>query len=162
MAFGMLPWGRRRLPASSEAERPFLELQREVNRVFEEFERGVGLLGGGDGRNIDAPRVNVAESDDEITVSAELPGIDEKDVEVFLSGGRLVIRGEKSEEREDKKRDYHRMEFVRSAFNRAIPLPAEVDAESVEARFRKGILTVTLPKVESERAGTRKIRVAKG
>lgn len=161
MAFGMLPWGRKRLTASSEADRPFFELQREINRVFEEFERGFGLLGG-DGRSVDAPRVNVAESADEITVSAELPGIDEKDVEVFLSGDRLVIRGEKSEEKEDKKRDYHRVEFSRSAFNRTIPLPAEVDAENVEARFRKGILTVTLPKTEAGRSSARKIRVAKG
>jgi len=105
------------------------------------------------------PAVNVSESDTEYCVTAELPGMDEKDVEVSLNKGSLVIRGEKKEENEDRSKGYYRMERSYGTFQRAIPLSEEVDAERVDATFKKGVLTVTLPKLPAEQTGTRKISI---
>ena len=93
-----------------------------------------------------APRVDVSETDTELKIEAELPGIDEKDVEVVLSDGRLTIKGEKKQEKEEKKKDYHMVERSYGSFARSIVLPFEADPDKVKATFAKGVLTVTVPK----------------
>lgn len=105
------------------------------------------------------PAVNVSESDTEYRVTAELPGMDEKEVEVSLNKGSLIIRGEKRDEHEDRSKGYYRVERSYGTFQRAIPLPEEVDAERVDATFEKGVLTVTLPKLPVEQTGARKISI---
>lgn len=94
------------------------------------------------------PAVNVAETEKEVTVDAEMPGIEAKDVEITLEDGMLVITGEKKFEEEKKKDNYRRIERSYGKFTRSVPLPAKVDEQGVSARFEKGVLHVRLPKAE--------------
>jgi Molecular chaperone (small heat shock protein) len=94
------------------------------------------------------PVVNVAETEKDISVDAELPGLEAKDVEICLEDAALVITGEKKFEGEEKKDNYHRIERSYGKFTRSIALPAKVSAKGVKARFEKGVLHVTLPKAE--------------
>ena len=144
----------------SEGERPgdnpFVSLQREINRVFEDTWRrfeSFPLSGRG------SPKVDVAESDESIEVTIELPGMDENDVDVSLSGDMPTVKGERKNEREERRKDYHLSERTRGSFMRTIPLPATVQADKAEAVFRRGVLTVTLPKTPEEREKVRKIPV---
>jgi HSP20 family protein len=134
-----------------------------MDRVFDSFTRGFelapfrafdeGLWGGR------MPRMDLVETDKDIQVTAELPGMDEKDVEVTLTGDTLTLKGEKKSESEEKGKNVHRMERTHGAFQRTIVLPAEVQADKVEAAFKKGVLTVTLPKTPAAQAGARRIEV---
>ncbi len=127
--------------------------QREMNRLFDEFFSDFGLVPSwaetGKAASF-APRVNVSETDKEVKVSAELPGMDEKDVSVELEGNSLAIRGERKEENEDKGRNWHRREYSYGSFYRVVDMPAMVDADKAKAKFRKGMLTVTIPKLEKD------------
>jgi HSP20 family protein len=93
-----------------------------------------------------APRIDLSESDNELQVKAELPGIDEKDVDVTLAEDVLTIRGEIKSEHEEKKQDYHLMERARGTFVRSLRLPFSVDANQVQAEFKDGVLSITIPK----------------
>lgn len=97
-------------------------------------------------KDADYPAVDISEKDGVITVKAELPGLDPKDVDITIEGETLVLRGEKKFEDEEKKDDYHRIERSYGSFSRVIPLPGKVNAAEVKARFEKGILTVSLPR----------------
>lgn len=108
-------------------------------------------------RDIGYPAVDVSEDGKEVTVKAELPGLEAKDVELTLESGVLTIRGEKKFEGEEKKENYHRIERSYGSFVRAVPLPREVKSDKVKARFDRGVLTVTMPK--AEKAETRNITI---
>jgi len=147
----LIPWkrGEREVPVRREEERSPFALQQEMNRLFDEFFRGWGLApfrGFDEPLDAFSPRVDVVESDKEVAVSAELPGMDEKEIDVSISRGVLTISGEKREEKEDKGKNYYRMERSYGSFQRSIPLPSEVDEGKAEATFNKGVLTITLPK----------------
>lgn len=92
------------------------------------------------------PKVDISESANSVQVTADLPGLDEKDVDVSLSDNHLIIRGEKKSEEEDKQQNYHWVERSYGSFHRSIPLPAEVDATNVDASFHNGVLKVVLQK----------------
>ena len=143
----LIPWGRNSNQASSLARNkqaaPFLTLHREMNRLFDEAFRSFdtpALFG----RMPAWPSVEIGGTDQEVRVTAELPGMDEKDVEVLLEGDVLVLRGEKRAETQDKERQFSERFYGR--FERAIPLGFEVEPDQVAATFRNGVLTVTLPK----------------
>ncbi len=106
-----------------------------------------------------SPRIAVSETEKEVTVSAELPGLDEKNVTVDLDEDTLTIRGEKKEESEEKGRQWHRSEVTYGAFERVIALPAHVQGDKAKARFKKGVLTVSLPKLKEEGTARRTIKV---
>jgi len=106
-----------------------------------------------------SPSVDVRESDEEFTIKAEIPGIDEKDVEVLVSDDTVTLKGEKKEEQEDKGKDYYRLERSYGSFHRVIPLPKGVNLEKVEATFKNGILTVKLPKTEEAQSKGKKIPI---
>jgi HSP20 family protein len=150
----LLPFFSRHLPVSrsSEDTDPFMAFRREMNRVFDDTFRGFGLpslVGQAFGRmpaGTLMPQIDVSETEHEIQVTAELPGIDEKDVEVILADDVLTIRGEKKAEREQKERDYHLMERSHGTFSRSLPLPFAADPSQVKAGFKNGVLTVTIPK----------------
>jgi len=91
-------------------------------------------------------RADMAESDDEVIVTLELPGVDSKDLDINVSGQTLTVRGEKREDREEKERSYHYVERQFGSFHRSIPLPASVDADKVDASFKNGVLTIRLGK----------------
>ncbi|MFC6487944.1 Hsp20/alpha crystallin family protein [Nitratireductor sp. GCM10026969] len=160
----LIPWNRTRstLPQAQDgADNPLVTLRRDINRVFDEFwnrfEHSSGAANGF--LSLGSPHTDVSETDKEVEVSFELPGMDEKDIDVRLSDGVLTIRGEKKNEREEKKKGYYLSERSYGAFYRNIPLPAGVDAEKAEARFRNGVLTVTLPKTPEAQEKVRKIEV---
>jgi HSP20 family protein len=100
------------------------------------------------------PAVDLSEDENEITVKAELPGLEAKDVELTLDQGVLTIRGEKKFEGEEKKENYHRIERSYGSFVRSVPLPRAVKSDKVKAKFDKGVLTVTMPKAEKAQSRT--------
>jgi HSP20 family protein len=146
---------------SREIWEPFGSLRRDVERLFEDFSRDSGWSPPATTGMAMAPRVDVSETDTELKVEAELPGIDEKDVEVILNDGRLTIKGEKKQEKEEKKKDYHLVERSYGSFARSIALPFEADPDQVKASFAKGVLTVTVPKPPEVKAKQKKIPIAK-
>ena len=89
----------------------------------------------------------MVESEKEITVSAELPGMDSKDIDISYTGGMLTISGEKRQEKEDKGKTYYRTERSYGYFTRSVQLPCEVDLDKVDAKFKNGVLQVSLPKI---------------
>ena len=158
----LIPFGRERrtVPVQRDrGEHPMDTFQREFNRLFDDFFRAPALAGGGDGALATLPRVDVSESERGYEITAELPGIEEKDVELMLADNVLTIRGEKKAEREQKDTNYYLSERAYGSFRRAIPLPTEIDEDKVEARFKNGVLTVLLPKSPAAQARARRIEV---
>ena len=127
----------------SRREDPFWALQREIDHVFDDFGQGFRLPAWDEPAE---PKVDVAETDNDIQLTVELPGVDENDVEVTLAEGRLTIKGEKHAEKEEKGKAYRMVERSHGSFMRSIPMPYDMDPASVDAKFAKGVLTVILPK----------------
>jgi HSP20 family protein len=156
----LIPWkreSRREQPATPEGSEGYAidTLQQDMNQLFDRFfGRSVGLspFWSEEGRMSFIPSVDVVETDDSVRVSAELPGLDQEDIELSLDNDLLVIRGEKRSETEEKGRYSYRAERRYGAFSRSVRLPAEVKAEKAEAVFKNGVLTVTLPKTAVTRA----------
>ncbi|MFN4143305.1 Hsp20/alpha crystallin family protein [Aestuariivirga sp.] len=137
----------------------FSNLQREIDRVFQDFGRG-GMPSLGElGRGGMGMKVNVAEQDGALEVTAELPGCAPEDIDVQLKDGVLTIKGEKKVEKDEKEKGYHLMERSYGMFERSFSLPAEVDGSKVEASFDKGVLKVVLPKLPQEQSKSQKITV---
>jgi len=105
------------------------------------------------------PAVDVVESDKAYELTAELPGMDKKNIEVKVVDGGLIIKGEKQEEKEEKKKDYYLQERNFGSFERSFGLPEGVDADKIEASLKKGVLTVTLPKKPEAQKPAKKIEV---
>jgi HSP20 family protein len=148
----------------SEDTDPFLAMRREMNRLFDDVFGGFGLptaFGPALRQMPVAPKIDVSETDNEIQVTAEMPGIDQNDVEVLLEDDRLIIRGEKKEEREDKDRNYHLRERVEGAFSRTLPLPFAPDPNQVKAEFKNGVMTITIPKPQEVKQKQHRIEVQK-
>lgn len=146
--------GGERLPARRAEDRSLFSLQRDINELFSDFFGDFGLVPFGRpafGEAAFMPAVDVTETEKEVRVSSELPGMDEKDVKLELDDYGLTISGEKKEEHEEKGPHGYRCERSYGTFRRLIPLPAKVDSAKARAEFRKGVLTVTLPKVEQDR-----------
>ena len=153
---------------------PFGSLRREVDRLFEDFDRDFWLapfrrplhdIEPVLRRNLNwgaTPAVDIVDKTDAYQVIAELPGMDEKHIEVKLANGALTIKGEKQDEREEKKKDYHLRERSFGSFERSFSLPDEVDADRIEASFAKGVLTVTLPKKPEAVKPEKKIAIKGG
>ncbi|HET6514498.1 MAG TPA: Hsp20/alpha crystallin family protein [Thermodesulfovibrionales bacterium] len=155
----LVPFGKKGVPVRREEESPFALLRREMDTLFDNFFRGFDMEPFEGRFGAFSPRVDVTEKDKEIKVSAELPGMDEKDINVSIHDNMLTIEGEKKEEKEDKGKDYYRIERSYGSFSRTIPLPLEVETDKVEATFKKGVLVVTLPKTAKAVAETKKIAV---
>jgi HSP20 family protein len=153
-------WNTDPLRRGTAEDDPFLAMQKEVNRLFEDFGRGSPSRFAGGSEVV--PRIDVAETDSAIEVTAELPGIDEKDVDVVLRDDVLTIKGEKKSEREEKKKDYHLVERSYGSFQRSIRLPFEADGETVKASFVKGVLKISIAKPTEVKEKTVKIPVRGG
>ncbi len=150
--------------------RPFENLRREVDRLFDDFNGGLWRAPFGrsffDTQSLwqreatfAAPAVDVAETDKAYEITAELPGLDEKNVEVKVAGGVITIKGEKQEEKEEKKKDYYLSERSYGSFQRSFQVPDGVDADKIEANFKNGVLTLTLPKSADAQKAEKKIEV---
>jgi HSP20 family protein len=140
---------------------PFGSLFREVQKTFEDFSRRSPIAGLSS--EMLAPKIDIAESKDAIDLTAELPGVDEKDVDVTLADGMLTIRGEKKSERDetDKEKNWHVVERSYGSFSRTISLPFDPDSAKVEAKFDKGVLHVHLPKPAEVAKKQQKIEIKK-
>lgn len=156
--------GRRGGLIRREEDDPFRSLHREMDRLFDDFLHGFELAPWMGERRPTmsrgyAPQIDVTESDTEVIVTAELPGMEEKDIDVSLAHGGLTLKGEKREEKESKERGYYRSERSYGSFARTIPLPCEVVEDKVSATFKKGVLTITLPKTPEARREVKHIEV---
>jgi HSP20 family protein len=165
-------------PGGGMLERPWeslMSLRDEIDRMFDEIWSG-GMLSPFRRRRqgltepfrgtplawgAGMPAVDVIDKEKEVQVRAELPGMDEKDIDVRLSDGTLIIRGEKKEEREEREegRNYYVSERRYGSFQRSIPIPEGVDRDKVDASFQKGVLTITLPKTPEAQQKAKKIEV---
>jgi HSP20 family protein len=159
----LIPWNRGRDVTVTRGDEinPFLTLHREMNRLFDDVFRGFDLASSGIGerpfdRGIGWPNIEVSETGNEVKVTAELPGLDEKDVDIRLSDGVLVISGEKRTETEDKDRLFSERTYGR--FERRIPLD-DIDEEKVNASFKNGVLSVTLPRSAEAKSNVRRIAI---
>jgi HSP20 family protein len=142
------------------------DLHREVDRVFDSFWGGLGstpsIFGGnGGGLALDL-RVDTTEDDKAYHVTAELPGMSEKDVEVTFADNTLTISGEKKEEKEVKEENYHRRERSFGSFRRSFALPVEIDEGKIAASFRNGVMTIDLPKSKTAQKKAKKITIERG
>jgi HSP20 family protein len=159
-------------PASAlEAWRPFRSFRQEMDRLFEDFERDWGWprstfsiepFRRREATWVAAPAVDVAETDKAYEITAEMPGLAERDLEVKLASGVLTIKGEKQEEKEEKKRDYYISERRYGAFERGFRLPEGIDTDKIEASFKNGVLKVVLPKTPEAQKAEKKIDVKAG
>lgn len=158
----IIPWRRSEnrpsLQSSSEGDvSPFFTLHREMDRLFDSVLRQFGSWPDALRSRLSWPSVEVSDGDKAVIVTAEMPGMDEKDIEVSLDGTILTLRGEKRSEQEDKDRRFSERFYGR--FERQIELPTEVKEEGIEASFRNGVLTVTLPKSEAAQSRVKRISV---
>ena len=159
-------------PTSALREwRPFEALHREIDRLFDDF--GGGFWRSPFRRSMfdlepfwrreltweTSPALDIAETEKAYKITAELPGMSESDVEVVASDGGITIKGEKKEEKEEKKKDYYLSERRYGSFERRLQIPEGVDADKIEATFKKGVLTVTLPKKAEAQKPEQKISV---
>lgn len=168
MLGNLIPWTRGRdvevRRGGGEAD-PFLTLHREMNRLFDDVFRGFDMAPFGNGRDVGRaigwpgaawPSVEIRDADKAIEVTAELPGLDRKDVQIELANGVLTIRGEKKTATEDKDRLFSERTYGR--FERRIPVEG-VDEDKVTAAFDNGVLTVTLPKTAQAQAEVKRIAI---
>jgi HSP20 family protein len=168
-----LPVGKEEKADRPAEWRPFESLRREVDRLFEDFQLGSwrspfgrslfdvqpfwrGEVGWGR-----APAVDVVEKEKAYEITAELPGMDESNIDVKFSDGTLTIKGEKRDKKEDKQKDYYLSERHYGSFQRSFGVPDGVDADKIEADFKNGVLTVTLPKTEQAQKSEKKIAINK-
>lgn len=158
----------RSVPATREQTHydPFYRLQHDMNRLFDEAFSGFGASYGFSGRGFPvdvSPRLDMRETDTSIEIEAELPGVAEDDIHVEVVNDTLTIRGEKRHEKRDERDgDYRYVERSFGSFSRTIPLPYEIDPDAVDAAFKNGVLTVTLPKPAEARRTARKIAIKRG
>jgi len=159
-------------PYSSRALRgydPLLDLHREMNRLFDDMfsfgsgsGSGSGSGGGGMAGYPSAPRLDMHESDQELTIEAELPGVDQKDLDVRLDGDILTISGEKRSRRDDKQHNAHLSECSYGRFQRSVQLPFRPEGDDVQAEFQGGVLKLRVPKRPEAMQGSRRIEVKGG
>jgi len=149
----LIPTGRERADVPRRDVSPFVSLQQEIDRLFDDFSRGFAGFGSTDL----TPRMDVTETDKEIELTAELPGLEEKDVQINFADDVLTIRGEKKSETEQKDKSYRLVERSYGSFTRSVALPSGIDPDSIKATIANGVLKVTVPKPAA--ADAKKIEV---
>jgi HSP20 family protein len=153
------PFGRKSELAVGDND-PFTALRREMDRLFDSFGRDVGWPAEGSRAAAMTPSIEVSESEGELKIDADLPGVEEKDVDVAISDNVLTIKGEKKAEREEKKKDFHLVERSYGSFSRSLTLPFVVDPDQAKATFKNGVLSISLPKPPEVQAKAKKIAIS--
>ncbi len=141
---------------------PALRAVPTMDDLFDEFFRGFGLAPAwSEASRLGefTPRVDVRETDEELIVTVELPGLEEKDFEVLLEDDVLTIKGEKRTEHEENREGYRHLESAGGSFRRVVPLPSEIDSDGVKATYKQGVVTVVLPKLPEARRQARTVPV---
>jgi HSP20 family protein len=146
---------------------PVTQLRQDIDRIFDHAFRGLGFPPFGGDRLFSSPiaggmlkpTLDVGATDKEYSITIEIPGVDERDVKLEITGNTLTIRGEKKQEKEERERDYYCVERSYGSFQRVLSLPDDVDQERVEAKFAKGVLTVSLPRKTMPQSEVKRIEV---
>ncbi len=133
-------------------------VQREINRLFDGFLQG-GTKDEDFGLSLWTPAVDIAEQDNDYVVKVELPGMSKDDVKITLESNILTIRGEKKQEKDLKEENYHRIERSYGSFQRSFTLPTTVKSDKIDASYRDGILSITLPKMEEAKPKQIEVKV---
>ena len=155
----LIPWKRRQeKQTESDIDLPLHRLQWNINRMLDEVmdEWSNSTSSAGD---LHTPRIDLAENKKELLVTADMPGMDEDNIEVSLEQNSLVIRGHKKTEEEDKGQYYYHVERSLGTFYRSIPLPCAIDESKVKADYKKGVLSIHLPKAEDKSSRRKKIEI---
>jgi HSP20 family protein len=152
----IIPWRRPRWELARR-EDPFTYLRSQLNRVFDDAFAGSNWPA--QTGEMFTPQLDVTETDKEVKICAELPGIESKDIDVTATDDELTIRGEKRSERSSDEKGRHWTERTYGSFERTIPLPSEVDGEKAKSEFKNGVLRITLPKREGAKSRQHKIEV---
>jgi HSP20 family protein len=147
----LIPWRER-----SEIDR----FRTEIDRLFDDF-----FIRRSFGRDFEegdwVPAIDISESEKEIIIHAEIPGVDAKDIDITLSGRNFTIKGERKQEQEEKRENYHRIERRYGSFHRSFELPSDVDGDRAEAAYKDGVLMVNLPKSKEQSVKRTEVKVAK-
>ncbi len=164
MNSNILPLRRRgnTMPTRRENESPVMAIQNEMNRMFDQFFNDpFTLLSVPTLRSVSdfMPRIDVSETETAMQVTAELPGMDEKDIQLSLENDSLIISGEKKNDVEEKGKNFHRVERSYGSFQRIVPLVSEIQSDKVEATFRNGVLNINLPKTPAAAKQAHKIEI---
>ena len=146
---------------------PLQQFHQEIDRLLDNAFRGFGLTSFGFDQALSPrltegmlkPTLDLGASDKEYTITMEIPGVDEKDVRLEIVNDTLTISGEKKQEKEEKEKDYYRMERSYGTFQRVLSLPEDADQDGVKATFKKGVLTVTMPRKALPEQDVKKIEV---
>lgn len=151
--------------------RPLERLRQQVDHLFEDFNPGLALrplrrglfdvepFWSRDFIGHSLPAVDITEKDESFEITAELPGMDQENIDLKLSNGNLIIKGEKKEDKEEKRKGYHLSERHYGSFERVFNLPKGVDADKIEASFSKGVLSITLPKKPEALTADKKVQI---
>ncbi|MEL7258532.1 MAG: Hsp20/alpha crystallin family protein [Pseudomonadota bacterium] len=154
---------RQTLPSLFSDASPFLHpFSKEMAQLFDQFRRSTAQGAGDLASGFDTaliPSIDIAESDEGLEISAEIPGVKDEDLDVSVSGEMLVIKGEKSSDREEKEKEYHLVERRYGSFRRQVPLGFVPEADAVKADFSNGVLKLNIQKPANTKAGVQKITV---
>lgn len=165
--FNLTPWRAKKLPVHQEESSPLYTLQQQVNELFDQyfgestqdpfnlFPTSLGEHNWGDL----SPKIDMSETDKELIVKAEMPGISEKDIDITVSDNTLKIYAEKKQENQETEKGWYRMERQYGSFARSISLPYEVDSNKVEATYKHGVVKIVLPKMVTQKTEERLIPI---
>lgn len=143
-------------------ENPLYSLQEEMNRLFEDFTRGFHKPLWLEPVSDFNAKVDMKDSEKNVEVTAELPGVELKDIEVYLEDKSLVIKGEKRSEKEEKDKNFYRMERSYGSFYRVLPMPCAIEKDAIDASYKDGVLKITLTKSKEAESNGKKIQIKAG
>lgn len=155
-----------RLKRGDDIRHPLAHFHREMDRLFEDAFRGFGMLPFGSEFFASSemggflkPQVDIGATDKEYSISVEVPGVDDKDVKVEVAENTLTIRGEKKQEKEEKEKNYYRVERSYGSFQRVLSLPEDADQENIQATFQKGVLHIRMPRKDVMKPNVKPIEI---
>jgi HSP20 family protein len=157
----------RRQDTKTQYADPFTQIRQEIDKVFDSAFKGLGFPSIGLGRELSPmaqtdwlkPTLDIGASDKEYTISVELPGVDENEIQVELGNDTLKIKGEKKQEKEEKERNYYRMERSYGSFQRTLSLPEDADQDDIKAVYKNGVMSITIPRKAASKTEAKQIEV---
>ncbi len=158
----LAPWRRRSEALTKDNGDIFTSFQNEMNQLFNKFNGDFELAPAFAAGEKWLPAMDVQDTEKELVIKAELPGVQEKDIDVSVENSVLTVKGEKRSEKEEKGKDFYRKECSCGSFLRSVQLPCEVDRDKVEATLKNGVLNIRLPKTVEAQKQARKIAVKAG
>jgi HSP20 family protein len=157
----------RRQDTQTQYADPFTQIRQEIDKVFDSAFKGLGFPTIGFGRELSPmaqtdwlkPTLDIGASEKEYTISVELPGVDEKEVQLELINDTLKVKGEKKQQKEEKEKNYYRMERAYGSFQRVLSLPEDADQEKINAVYKNGIMEITIPRKAAPKTEAKQIEI---